>query len=133
MADEIHIITSGSYSDYSVHAAVADEATGQRIVDELNANNKYGDYTLETIPVTTGVTRVIVLHMQWRAIYKDDHEWTSTWDRFGNEDDGVSNNAVKFFSRDDAMFTVSGYDHDAVRKVFSEKKAEYVARLEGIS
>lgn len=135
--EEVYIITSGSYSDYSVHGSVPDKETGERILAELRASgDHYGkDFDLETIPVITGVVVRTILHMNWAPSVRDGSretvsEWTGKSIDFNGE--SVFQPAVYSEGWHGDGFSVSGYDHDRVRHIFGDKRAEHIARLQGL-
>lgn len=133
--NEAWAITSGSYDDYQVHGIVESEQAGKDIVDELNSKQKYGDYHLESFPVITGIEWDEVLHKKFRAFFRDGvlqiiegPEWTSTLWRAGESE----YKPAQFYKGwDHTSFTVVGTDHDQVRKLYAEKKAELLTRMVG--
>lgn len=130
MTDTMWAISSGSYSDYSVYALVASKEAAERIVEQLNEGHRssYDEYFVEDFPVITGVRREFVLRMEYRG--GTDREWTTSHWLFAESE---AEQPVKVEHAWHGGFVVTGTDYDRVRKVYSERRAEYRANQEGLT
>lgn len=70
MSDKsVWLVTSGSYSDYSVHCAAPSEEAAQGIVDALNTPGKWARYFVEQVPVIEKAQRVTIYGIE--AVIED--------------------------------------------------------------
>ena len=135
MSDKsVWLVTSGSYSDYSVHCAAPSEEAAQGIVAALNTPGKWARYFVEQVPVIEKAERITVYGIE--AVIADDgtvreesvrdrEEWnvdplhperlrpvTVRWVR-----------APAYRGRAGRL-EVYGTDRERVRKTFSDMKAQ---------
>ena len=48
---QVYVVSSGSYSDYTVHFACPDKKTAEAMVKHLNGRGKWGDYEVRELPL----------------------------------------------------------------------------------
>jgi hypothetical protein len=134
-AETVHVISSGSYSDYRVHAVVkGSKADAERLAERANGikDTYHDDYEIETLPVVTpDVERVSILHIQeqiWDdGTTTDRHEQTSVEWPFDTLYD-LSEMTWRWVrapmhKNRGGRLEVRGTDHERVRKVFSDRRA----------
>jgi len=134
-AETVHVISSGSYSDYRVHAVVkGTKADAEALVARANGiRDSYHDaYTVESLPtVSSDVERVSILSIQenvWDDGTTGDHyERTSVEWPFDTLYDlsEVSWRWVRAPAHHGrgGRLEVRGTDHERVRRVFSDRRA----------
>ena len=152
MSDKtVWLVSSGSYSDYSVHCAAPSKKAAQGIIDALNGADEWTKYFVEQVPVIEKAERTTIYGNE--AIIADDGTTI-----YGNEaiiaDDGtVREESVR--DRDEwnvnplypqrrrpvtvrwvrapvyhdraGRLEVYGTDRERVRKAFSDTKARLLA------
>lgn len=138
-AATVNVISSGSYSDYRVHAVV--EGTlkdAKRLVDRANGirDSYHDEYVVESLPVVSpDVERVSILTIQeqiWDDGGTDEHhERTNVEWPFDTVYDlaDVSWRWVRapMHKNRGGRLEVRGTDHERVRKVFSDRRAALMA------
>lgn len=139
MSGEIWLVSSGSYSDYSIFCAAPSEEEAGKIAAKMNdkEKNRWDDYEVESFPLVTSdelVYReylVLSSHNQWAAKPPrpaHEREWSRMGWEFGKPTcEVIGTGGVQ----EDGSYslTVQGSDIERVRKVYAEKIAEIVARL----
>lgn len=131
----VNVISSGSYSDYRVHAVVEGSLKdAKRLVDRANGirDSYHDEYVVESLPVVTAdVERVSILSLQ-ENIWDDGttteaHERTNVEWPFDalHEQGALSWRWVRapMHKNRGGRLEVSGTDHERVRKVFSDRRA----------
>lgn len=129
----VTVISSGSYSDYGVHAVLEGGAeAAQRLVDRANASGgSYSDeFFLEELPVLDADSEHPVSNLRLQEKIMDD----------GTTADYTEHVDVRWFHSPDksvswrwsywaghGVLEVSGDDHERVRKVFSDRRAALIA------
>jgi hypothetical protein len=140
--DKVWTIASGEYSDYRVHCACPSKEDADLLASRLNATRNsgyYDDFVVEELPVCDRDTQqVTVLYLT-----------TTLWDNGTESDSGERLNTVWPFDYDESArlavtwrwvrapmhhhtggrLDVSGTDHERVRKVFSDRRAELLSDL----
>ena len=135
----VWLIESGSYSDYTVHAACPDKATAERVAAELNAANvdSWDDYNVTEVPLVTDV--VIITTHQLSAEVWDNGTTSATRESSRTEWEGnllypqhrapVGKRWVRAPIHDGkgGRLEVFGTDLERVRRVFSDTRAQLIA------
>jgi hypothetical protein len=133
------IVTEGSYSDYSVLCVCPDEATANAIVDAIgpDESNYYGP-RVEEVALRTGPPTVKeVLHLNW-ATDGEGNEYPYPYQPYEHTtkefwwEEALPACKVNVYV-DNSLTVVlhlSGWDHERVRKVFSETKARIKANFD---
>lgn len=131
--DEVLVISSGSYSDYRVHAVVdGTREEAEALAARAQRHQGYGDYEIETLPVVKpDVQRVSILLLTatvWdNDLVTDQRERTETTWPFDSPWDvrDVSWRWVRapIHQNKGGRLDVHGTDHERVRKVFSDRLA----------
>ena len=143
----IYLITSGSYSDYSVHVAYPDKAEADRVVEELNKDKNWDDYQVEELQVITARQEAkLSLRMEFRdmvnfyirdlrGLVRQDDRYVETENvrHIFPWQNGSPHTLHAYMLGSDMGFVVEGTDIERVRKTYSEKRAEWIAKQEGIA
>lgn len=144
------IISEGSYSDYQVVCVVEEEEQANMLCARMNAGVKYGDWRVEEVPVVdNSISPVLSLKLEYWHANPHPHYGHPPWSKYTYPYDMESMtfhwpiaSDLRFLPLCDYQpgmvwqpphFTVEGTDHERVRKVYSEKKAELVAKLNGLT
>lgn len=130
MSDKIYIITSGSYSDYSVDSYVNTEEEAIRVCHTLN-NKKaryYNEYGYEELERFTGEVKQIELYKGHRfTIYSTGVEAHEPWIKTEPIQSIIKGNKSGYY-----YGIINEPDEEKARKIFYDKLAEYKAREEGV-
>ena len=138
------IVTEGSYSDYSVLCVCPDEATANAIVDAIGPDDSnYHGPRVEEVVLRTGPPTVKeVLHLNWAMDGERNEDpypyppYEHTTKEFWWDEAQPACKTYAYVSNAIApnlptvVLQVSGWDHERVRKVFSETKARIKANLD---
>ena len=142
VVDEVWLVTTGSYSDYSVLCACPDEVTAQAIVAAIGPDDSgyYGprveDVWLRSeLPVVKQIFRLrwVVTPDGEENPYPhqstDSEGWVSREYWWGESQYGPCKKTVRRVAHEKQwlQLAVEGWDHERVRKVFSESKARIKA------
>ena len=132
---EVLVISSGSYSDYRVHAVIDGTRDEAEALAQRAGLGHYDEYRIETLPVVKpDVQRVSVLLLTatvWDqdALVTDQHERTETTWPFDSVWDVVDVSwrwvRAPMHQGKGGRLDVHGTDHERVRKVFSDRLAMF--------
>lgn len=137
MSDKsVWLVSSGSYSDYSVHCAAPSKKAAQSIVDALNGDDEWIKYFVERVPVIEKAERVTVYGIE--AIIEDDG---TVRDESVRDRDEWNVNPLcperlrpvtvrwvrALIYHQAGRLEVYGTDRERVRKTFSDLKAQLIA------
>jgi len=128
MTRKVYVATAGEYSDYRVLHAFASREDAE--------SYKLGDDVLE-LEIHEGPVEVRYWYdLDWRSDKPDQSESSI---RFGNPvieselRDFDGNGKHVQHSWTGSLLNVQGWDRELVRKVYSEQRAQHLARQQGIS
>jgi hypothetical protein len=133
MPKTLWAVTQGCYSDYRVLCVCPTEAIAELVAEKYNATERYGDAITEEFPLIDDCDPepIPVLWMRTRlcdASHETDREeWIEVYWPFDMSPDDVVNAAVSWSwarAADWGTLRVGGVDHERVRRVFSQKRAE---------
>jgi hypothetical protein len=141
---KIYLATSGCYSDYSVHQAFKNEEDAEAYIDGMY-DGHVEEYELWDDPVKKRKH----WYLEWQSFKRvfsrvnggletrdvEPEPLISSWteDAVGVLKLRVVWETMEFGGRTLDRLTVHGPSEEAVLKVFSEQRAQYLARKEGIS
>lgn len=135
---DIYLLTSGSYSDYSVEAVFTDKAEAERVAEVLNQSS-YESYGVEDFPLVSERMEH-VLQLQLNFTDTAAYGWSRPPVERYMEAERIrrifpwQEESCDFRSHTSAFgFVVEGTDIERVRKVYSERRAEWIAKAEGIA
>lgn len=137
---EVHVVTKGSYSDYEIIGVFADQGEAQSVCNHYNQHDKYENWRVESMPLIEGeqvpVLELVLYFSYWpgRMYHGYDSaisENESIKPHFPFEGEQVKTCEVE--GSHQSGFTVRGTDHERVRKVYSERRAELIARVNGLA
>ncbi len=130
MADEyefVHVLSSGSYSDYRVHCALASSEDADAAAEALNAGSRCGDYYAEKLPVMPAghvPTKKITYECSISPISllagADGKVSVTDYERWEWEDLGLPD-ATEIPPRGDQLARFHGTDKDAVRAAAQQR------------
>jgi hypothetical protein len=126
---KVYIATSGEYSDYTICHVFARQE---------DAEAYEGASRVEEFEVRDGPVEMRPWHtLMWRANHPDGerdsshlaHPYESSWPQdFDGRPDHVAHYWAGPPERTGPILTVQGWDLTRVRKVYSEQRAQYIAR-----
>lgn len=135
---EMWTVESGEYSDHRVLCVCRTKKQAQEIADALNANKSgYYDAYVGTLPIATGVNYVTTYTMQCNVW--DDGTTTETSESVRTELDidmlwpererpvGWRWVRAPIHNGRGGRLEVFGTDHEAVRRTFSDRRAQLIA------
>ena len=126
----LHIVTSGSYSDYRIHCICPTQTDAETIAQRANSTAKYTDYETAEIPVHDATVQRII-HLIMRTTIHDNGTETETgeteriewpFDKSGPEFVWSWNRGSRHKGTGGTLY-VYGYDNERVRKTYSDQRA----------
>lgn len=146
---KVWLLSRGEYSDYSIIAVYDDEAKARAAYDYYSSiETRYNEPNeLEEYEISTAVPRRIsclsisiqVVPFTGDIVGEPNEYEVSEWTFDGteptpNDDDKIHCQITRPYREgDNIKVYVEGYDHERVRKVFSERLAEVRAAAAGIA
>ena len=131
---KVYVVTAGTYSDYHIEAVFEDKSLAEAHAAQLEG---YDSGRVEDYTVTTEQPRKV---MVYAAASKDGEDLTFwSFDKWDYELYEVGLGGRKKVSiqqvKAPAGYFIRGWslDHKAVRKAVADRRAEYLAKLEGVA
>lgn len=139
-------ISTGSYSDYKVVVTLRTEDEANELCEQMNALEGHGNYYfVESFPVVELPQEhetVLYMYFGYQYNFPNGPLGRPVAD-YGQYREQVWRRVIWAFSGEvppvfeytgfDDSFQVEGTDHERVRKVYSEKRAEMIAEKEGLT
>lgn len=137
MSDEVWAVSSGCYSDYSVLCVCPSKADAEAVAAKFNAADKYEEARVESFPVVDRtVEQLAVLKLQ-TTLWDDgtetdtrehvEHEWPFHWEEAARSKVVWRWVRAPMHHDKGGRLEVSGVDHERVRRVYSDHRAELIA------
>ncbi len=129
---EMFAVSSGSYSDYQVLCVCPTKADAEAVAALVNEHIQFEHAEVESLPLITGdMEWPCRLTMQVRIredattdAKPDQHEKWPPWNELPSVEWAWDR---EFKAVPAGWLTVTGKDHERVRKVFSDRRAELIA------
>lgn len=130
----IWAITQGSYSDYHVVGVLDNEEDANELCKRMNegkSSARYDTYEVEEFDhLDKDMQPVVELRMEFRPNQERLEQYYKRWPQAG--DSQVPECEVQWYEWRPDELIVWGSDHERVKKVYGERKAEITARLKGL-
>jgi hypothetical protein len=134
----VYIVTSGSYSDYTIEHVFATEELAQDYCDKLGGDNPGIEaYEVKTNPVE----RRVLYRLNWYTWLEDrpgdglacpnPYIYSSVTDYEPGPHFSVTSWATDSHGRD--LLSVEAWAEERLMKIYGDEKAQYLARKEGIA
>lgn len=133
---KVYVATSGSYSDYGIDHVFARKEDAEAYASSSDEGS-VREFHVSTAPVE----RRAYYRLGWRAYDDDgpDNPWEFVFEGEDYPADATDRPASRWVRgnagphRPMHTLMVEGWDREAVRKAYQDKRAEYEAREQGIS
>ena len=127
---KVYLATAGSYSDYRVRQVFArrEDAEAYGLADDVE------EYDLQESPVEVRTWYTLRWYITKPDGPADSRSVGNPWESSELRDfDGRPNNLQHSTYYNGDVLLVEGWDLNGVRKVYSEQRAQHIAKREGIA
>ena len=129
---KVYLATSGEYSDYRVQHVFArrEDAEAYELATGVE------EYELQGGPVEVRVWHILWWNAEQPDAERDGSRLGNPWELTDSRDfDGNPRRAAHDWGRrfGERVLRVQGWDRERVLKVYSEQRAQYIARQQGVS